>query len=146
MPFRNIQNGKELSQEMSEDALQFKNLVDKRLPEKVAVTLEKVIIDSFEGEGYQDKPKSKWKKRKSKKDDEGRKILVKKGDLKRSPEVRIEGKDIIASTDIIYAQAHNEGNSRLPQRQFMPIPGEENKLLDDTVEKWLDSEMDKIFK
>jgi hypothetical protein len=34
----------------------------------------------------------------------------------------------------------------MPQRQFMPVPGEPFPELENEVEKFLDAEMDKIFK
>jgi phage gpG-like protein len=157
MPLKNVQNGKEFSVEMRESFVKFNNLIDKRLPEKVEVLLEKVITDSFQAEEYQDKKSSKWQGRKKKDlDDAGRKLLIGKGSgkLKRSIEVSRDGKEIKASTDVVYAQIHNEGLQgkafgkypfKMPQRQYMPIPGEANQVLDDAVEKWLDGEMDKIF-
>jgi phage gpG-like protein len=152
MPLRNIQNGKEFNREMSENMRQFRRLVDHRLPEKVEVELEKVIVESFEKENYQDGKSSKWDDRKEK--DPGRKLLIGKGSgkLRRSIEVERDGKEIKATTDVEYAAVHNEGlrsgrgsGFNMPKRQFMPIPGEENPVLDKTVDKWLDDEMDKIF-
>lgn len=151
--FRNIVNGKEFNREMHESFRKFGQLVDKRLPEKVAVELEKTIHDSFEKESYQDGKSSKWDNRKEEVKPQ-RKILIGQqgGTMHRSIEVEHAGNEIKASTDVVYAPVHNEGQRAgrgagftMPKRQFMPIPGEANPQLDKTVEKWLDNEMDKIF-
>lgn len=154
MPLRNIYNGKEFSKEMQEGMTKFHALIARRLPEKVAVELEKVIVKSFDQEQYQEKATSKWKSRKDNEDPD-RNILIGKagGKLRRSIEVEHHGNEIKASTDVVYAPVHNEGlragkgkGFQMPQRQFMPKPGETNKMLDEAVEKWMDDEMDKIFK
>jgi len=151
--FRNIKNGKEFSREMAESLQKFTLLAGKRLPEKVAVELEKNIHESFEVEAYQDGKNNKWQGRKKLAKPQ-RKILIGQqgGTLHRSIEVEHNGNEIRASTDVVYASVHNEGEKAgrgagftMPKRQFMPAPGEANQKLDKQVEKWLDSEMDKIF-
>jgi phage gpG-like protein len=153
MFLQNILNGKEFSAEMQESFMRFHNLVERRLPEEVEVLLEKLIMESFAKEQYQDVAASHWQARR--KLDSGRGLLIGKGSgkLKRSIEVSRNGNEVSASTDVIYAPVHNEGlragrgaGFQMPQRQFMPIPGEKNEKLDKAVEKFLDSEMDKIFK
>lgn len=143
---RNIQNGKEFSREQNEINAKLKVLLEKRLPEKAEVLLEKSIHDSFDKETYQDGKSSKWDTRK-KEPKQYRKILIGEqgGTLHRSIEVRREGEDIIAGTDVEYAQRHNEGLAKMPQRQFMPAPGENNPQLEKDIEKFLDSELDKLF-
>ena len=153
MALKNTRTGREFSDEMSDSLRQFQVLIDKRLPEKVEVELEKVIIQSFDGEKYRDKNSSKWAERKEQ--DPGRKILIGKGSgkLRRSIEVSHTKDEVKASTDVVYAPVHNEGlkagkgaGFTMPKRQFMPIPGERNQELDNAVEKWMDEQMDKIFK
>lgn len=138
---------------MKESFRKFEDLVSRRLPEKVEVELEKVIIESFDRESYNDGITTlSWPDRKE--DDPGRKLLIGKGSgkLRRSIEVSHTKDTIKASTDVVYAPVHNEGlragrgrGFNMPQRQFMPKPGEANDELDAKVEKWLDNEMDKIF-
>lgn len=130
---------------MRESLVKFEHLLKNRLPEKVEVLLEKSIHDSFEQEKYKDTHASPWAKRK-KPVVPDKKILIGKGTMRRSIEVSRSANEIKASTDVVYAQRHNEGLVKMPQRQFMPKPGEANHELDRDVEKWLDSEMDKIFK
>src|SRR5688572_14512821 len=114
MALKNTRTGREFSDEIKDSLRQFGMLVDKSLPEKVAVELEKVISESFDHEQYQDKQSSygrfdKWKKRKE--EDPGRKLLIGKGSgkLRRSIEVTHNKNEVKASTDIVYAPIHNEG-------------------------------------
>lgn len=152
MSLRNIQTGREFSDEMKDNFNKFEKLMDKKLPEKTAVELEKVILESFDQEQYQDGKASKWQSRKE--EDAGRKILIGKGSgkLKRSIEVTHTSEEVKASTDVVYAPVHNEGlkagrgkGFTMPKRQHMPIPGEKNEKLDKIMDKWMDDEMDKIF-
>jgi len=152
MAFRNTRTGREFSDDMNHSLKQFESLVDKRLPEKVEVELEKIIVESFDDEQYRDKSTSKWRERKEL--DPGRKLLIGKGSgkLRRSIDTSHTKDEVKASTDVVYAPVHNEGlrsgkgnGFSMPQRQFMPKPGERNELLDATIEKWMDNEMDKIF-
>jgi phage gpG-like protein len=158
MPLRNVQNGKEFSQEQKENLQKLDNLIGKRLPEKVVDEAQKIVDESFKKEQYQDKSSPQWKSRKKDKEsgkarESRRALLVKSSALIRSIETDQRGSDIVIHTDVPYAQVHNEGlragkgaGFQMPQREFMPIPGESNPLLDERVEKWLDDEMDKIFK
>ena len=151
--FRNIQTGHSLSSDMNADFAKFRDLVERRLPEKVEVELEKQIVESFDQESFKDGKSSKWQRRK--KEDAGRKILIGKGSgkMKRSIEVSHNKDEVKASSDVIYTAVHNEGLKAgrgagfiMPQRKFMPIPGEADPYLEEKVQKYLDSEMDKIFK
>ncbi len=151
--FRNIQTGQSLSSDMNADLLKFQDLVDRRMPEKVEVELEKQILESFDQEKYKEPKSSKWKNRKEK--DAGRKLLIGKGSgrMKRSIEVSRTKDEIKASSDVIYTAVHNEGlragrgaGFLMPKRQFMPVPGESDPYLEKIIEKFMDTEMDKIFK
>lgn len=157
MALRNTQNGKEFSQEQRENLQKLNTLIGKRLPDKVVDAAQQIVDESFMKEQYQDGKSSKWKGRKRDKEaakerSQRRALLVKTGALIKSVEVGQRGQDIVISTDTSYAQVHNEGGHSgrgagftMPQREFMPIPGEANDKLDKDVEKWLDGEMDKIF-
>ncbi len=150
---RNIRSGKELAQEIKESSGAFLTLLKKRLPEKVAVVLEKSIHDSFDKEAYQDGKSNKWKERKETVTPD-RKILIGKGSGKmhRSIEVEHSESEVRAMSDVEYFNVHNEGlkagrgaGFTMPKRQMAPIAGEGNPEVDKQVEKWLDDEMDKIF-
>ena len=68
---------------------------------------------SFERQGWLDKGMSKWKPRKTTDKNQkrlgSRAILVRRGKLRRSIRMRVNGKLITIFTDIPYAQVHNEG-------------------------------------
>jgi phage gpG-like protein len=154
---RNIQNGKEFSDEMRENNEKTKVLLHKELPEFVEQQAQKIVDESFQKETYQDGQSTHWKERKNdnesaKQRQERRALLVKSSKLIRSVEAERRGDEIIIGSDAEYAQVHNEGlkagkgkGFNMPKRQFMPIPGESNPLLDKRVEKFLDDAMDKIW-
>lgn len=154
---RNIQNGKEFSREMSESSQKLGQLLSTQLPGFIADKAQQIVDDSFMREQYQDGGSSKWKGRKKDKEgklsrSERRALLVKSGKLIKSVETEQRGADIVIGSDTPYAQVHNEGLKSgrgagfiMPERQFMPKPGQANERLNKQVEKFLDSEMDKIF-
>jgi phage gpG-like protein len=163
MPLKNINTGREFSDEMNNSSQRLQALISKRLPERVKDELQKVVDSSFQNEQYQEKKSSKWKGRK--KDSQGslareerRALLVKSGKMIAAAEAEVINSDTIAmrvndAQASVYAPVHNEGlkagrgaGFQMPKRQFMPIPGEANQELDSKVEKWMDDEMDKIFK
>jgi phage gpG-like protein len=88
---------------------------------------------NFEREGYQDTALSPWKASKRKNDpkksvtDQTRKTLTGTGDLKDSIRYDLRGDDVVISSDLDYAAAHNNGTTnagrgnktKLPQRQFL---------------------------
>jgi phage gpG-like protein len=152
MSFRNKRTGKTLSQDLMRSLVQYKALVSKRLPEKAELILMNSVQSSFDQEQYKAKG-SKWAPRKSTDKSAGsRKLLVKSGDLRRSFETFQRGADVGIGTDVEYAQVHNEGlkagrsGFQMPQRQFMPKPGETNAQIERELEQFMDTEMDKIFR
>jgi phage gpG-like protein len=68
-------------------------------------------IRSFRRGGFTDETLVKWQARKSKKDNNGRAILVKTGDLKRSiiDRVNLSALKVVFSSDLPYAAIHNYG-------------------------------------
>lgn len=162
--FRNILNGKPLSREMQESLEKFRVMAEQKLPDHIRDEAQKMVDESFQKEQYQgNSTSSKWEEREF--DDEAgevrtnrRALLVKSGRLIAATEVELRGKDIIAIavTDpqaSVYAPVHNEGlksgrgaGFKMKKRQFMPIPGEPAPRLEAVTDKWMDSEMDKIFK
>lgn len=153
MSFRNKRTGKTLSQDLQRQLVQYKALVSKRLPEKAELVLMKSVQSSFDQEQYKAKG-SKWAPRKGTDKSAGnRKLLVKGGDLRRSFETFQRGADVGIGTDVEYAQVHNEGlkagrgaGFQMPQRQFMPKPGETNAEIEREIDTWMNNEMDKIFR
>ncbi|MEO6901560.1 MAG: phage virion morphogenesis protein [Bacteroidia bacterium] len=84
---------------------------------------------SFSDQGFTDQTLSQWQGRKSKRDNTGRAILVKTGTLKRSIVKRTSGYTAIISSNVPYANVHNDGGSirkrgrggvfNMPKRQFV---------------------------
>jgi phage gpG-like protein len=162
--FKNIFNGKEFSKEMGESLRQFIVMAEQKLPDHIRDEAQKLVDESFQKEQYQgDSKSSKWEARAD--DDEAdnvrtqrRALLVDSGKLIAGTEVELRSKDTIAIavTDpeaVKYAAVHNEGlragrgaGFKMKKRQFMPIPGEASPRLDNAIDKWMDKEMDKIFK
>jgi len=162
--FRNILNGKLLSQEAQESLNKFIVMAEQKLPDHIRDEAQKLVDDSFQKEQYQgDTKSSKWEDRSH--DDEAwnvrterRALLVKSGRLIAATEVELRGKDTIAIAvndplASVYAPVHNEGlmagkskGFKMKKRQFMPIPGESSPRLNAAIDKWMDNEMDKIFK
>lgn len=65
-------------------------------------------------EGFIDKSREKWKKRKQ--EDAGRGILIKSGRLVRSIRISsLSPSRVTISTDVPYAEAHNEGQTLKPK-------------------------------
>lgn len=84
----------------------------KKLPRRVAVVAENFSKERFREQGWKSTTVEPWKKRKhDKAKDTGRAILVKSGRLRRSIKARAVGFDITVSSDVPYAQAHNDGFS-----------------------------------
>lgn len=112
---------KQKQKEVERMCYEFKNVM--------GVDAVKHFKKSFELGGFVDKVLSPWEKRKSKKDDEGRAILVKTGELKDSIRVERETKDgVVITSDKEYAKIHNEGlegsawgkhRFQMPKRQFI---------------------------
>lgn len=142
---------------MNENSQKLGALLSNKLPEFIQDKAQQIVDDSFNKEQYQDAGSSKWKGRKKDKEakmsrQERRALLVKSGRLIKSVETERRGADIIIGTDTPYAAVHNEGlqsgrgsGFKMPERQFMPKPGESNEQLNKKVEKFLDDQMDKIF-
>lgn len=160
---RNTRNGKEFSREMQETLQKFKVVIEQKLPDHIKDKSQQIVDKSFEQEQFADGKSPKWKGRKKdaesgKARTERRALLVKDGKLIASVEAEVRSKDTVAIAvndpeASKYAAVHNEGlqsgrggSFKMPKRQFMPAPGEDFPELDKHVEKFLDDEMDKIFR
>ncbi len=84
----------------------------KKLPAKVAVTVENFTAERFRAQNWLDRAAEPWQPRKADKaKDEGRAVLVKTGQLRRSIKARARGMDVTIGSDKPYAQIHNEGGT-----------------------------------
>ncbi len=153
MPITNITTGQTIGNDMHYDANKLKELISIRLPDKVISTAEAIVHGSFDQEQFKDKNSSKWKPRKKEEKGGSLKLLVKSpGGLKADITIEKRGDEVVIGSDKIYAPVHNEGlrsgrgaGFQMPQRQFMPIPGQSNSELDEAMDKFMDDELDKIF-
>lgn len=100
--------------------------------------------DSFTNQGFQDDVIEKWKPRKRiDRKRPGRGILIDTGKLRRSPTWRRKGKyEALITSNLPYANRHNEGLSGMTKRQFVGYSGVLNRRL---VKKF-DSRIKRIFK
>lgn len=154
--FRNKRNGRSLSQDLNQIARELDQLLKKELPREAEAKLQEIVFSSFEKEQYQDGKSKKWKSRKQsvKEAKQGsRKLLIKTGEGRRSVDTFRRGNTVGVGTDSPYMPVHNEGKQagkgkgfKMPERQHMPKPGEENKVIMNHLDKFLDKKSDKIFR
>lgn len=95
-----------------------------------AVQLEQFVDQNFAEGGFYNTAFKKWKDRKN--GDKSRPVLVKSGDLRRAAtDARRKGDGVEVRINLPYAQAHNEGTSKLPKRQFIG----NSSVLQDLIER-----------
>ena len=119
------------------------------LPTKLANEAKNHFLQSFRDGGFTDRNLSKWKPRKvNTKNNIGRGILVKTGNLRRSIKVRYVSFDkvIIGSYGLDYAATHNYGLNvrgfKMPKRQFIG----NSVQLENRMKKMVNSDFGKILK
>jgi phage gpG-like protein len=101
-------------------------------------------VKSFKDGGFTDDTFKAWQPRKSKKDNAGRAILVKKGDLRRSVNrtINLSQLRVIFKSDLPYSAIHNYGlqgrNFKMPQRQFIGKSAKVDKMAINILEKKID--------
>ena len=118
-------------------------------------TAKTFFTDNFRKQGFEDKTVSKWKPRKDTgKRSQGRAILVKSGDLRRSIRFDTVNKSNLSvriATDLPYAKIHNEGLTgkawgkapfKMPKRQFIG----DSYALNEKIKKVLLTNINKAFK
>lgn len=85
--------------------------------------------DSFRNQGFTDDTLIRWKARK-KREREGRAILTKTGNLRRSLKKSNVGQYAIKITsNLPYANRHNDGLNKMPKRQFVGYSGKLNRKI-----------------
>ena len=157
MPIIKIATGESLSNDMNNASQRLRDLIANKLPVHTEQRAQDIVDESFQQEQYKEKNTSKWKGRDKEEQpgkarSERRGILVKSSTMIDSTKAERRGADVIIGSDTPYSQVHNEGlrsgrgaGFQMPQRQFMPIPGESNSELDAAMDKFMDDELDKIF-
>ena len=156
--FRNSKTGRSMTDDFKQMAKDLNKMLNEVTLEAES-KLEEIWSDSFESERYKGGKSSKWKGRKKpdKGDGSARKerrgLLVKEGDLIGSADTFHKGREAGIRTDVPYAQVHNEGlkagrgkGFTMPERQFMPKPGEESKVVTKHLDKVIEEKMDKIMR
>ena len=85
---------------------------------------------SFANQGFTDESLSTWKPRKRSERGKSRAILVKSGRLRRSLRSKRFGSLAVKiMTDVPYARVHNNGEGRMPKRQFIGYSGQLNRKI-----------------
>lgn len=140
--------------------------LNSRMPTIMGNEALKVIDKNFENESYDTgSGKEKWEQRSAKTNaqydsrkgglkgsvfNSANKILQQTGNLRDAVRKKVYNASVFIGVDlkrIPYAQAHNEGNEYLPQRQYMPIEGEpENPAIMIAVLKKIKFEHEKIMR
>jgi phage gpG-like protein len=158
MAFKSGSNS--LGDDIARQMNQLEQLLGSGLPNYLEDGLADIVEGSFQQEMYMGElPGRKWDQRKvdpqkGMKRDDRRALLFDKGELRRSIDVEQNGDTITVGSDSDYAQIHNEGLKgkaygkhpfKMPQRQFMPIPGDPVPALEAKTDHWLDQQMDAIF-
>ncbi len=123
--------------EFQQFAARARRLLQEPAPAIVGIEATKHFKASFQNEGFTDQSLEKWpdisekrKRQKTKRNGSRAKILTDTGDLSNSLTWTHEGDNVIVSSDLPYAQRHNEGLSNMPKRQFMgPSQQLDNKII-----------------
>jgi len=126
------------------------NALKDELPTILANDMVNFFKKSFRKQGWDDGGTQPWSPRK--KQDSGRAILVKTGDLSQSPEVESANwKRIRIKSDLPYSAIHNEGKQglawgkhsfKMPKRKFM---GNSRTLTNQLKEK-MEKKMNIVFR
>jgi ABC-type uncharacterized transport system involved in gliding motility auxiliary subunit len=159
----NVRNLNQFSSDMNAGRKELERIFNSKLPDHAEAFAQDIVDRSFANEQYQDGGKStKWQGRK--KDKEGKKqrterkaLLVQSREMQnqtiatqarsigdRSHEIVITSSKQVGEWNL--GQIHNEGLDPVPQRQFMPMEGEENPELTRQIQTFMDDQMDRIFK
>ena len=146
---------KQFEKQIERHAQQLAQAFQRRIPVKVAVAAEHHFRDNFRKGGFVNGGLHRWKpsKRRSnpKHPDRAYGTLMSRRDhLYSSVRHSTRPYTAVVSTDVPYAQAHNEGTNnagrghrtRIPKRQFMG----DSKELTEQVKKIVTDEVDKILK
>lgn len=91
-------------------------------------------VTNFDREAFVDDQTDKWPARKSRRDNAGRRLLVKTGKLRQSIRILSRASNKIQiGTLVHYGKYHNFGTKRLPKRQFLGdsrvVDRKNNKIL-----------------
>ena len=135
---------------------EFKRWFDNDLPRMVGIEAVNFFTENFEQEGFTDVNFMPWKEVKRRENPRPNrttdmlKILTKSGNLGRSIEYTAEPGQVIISSDLDYAAAHNEGTSTAGRNRNVTIPKRQfigkSETFDKQVIKVMKEGADKILK
>jgi phage gpG-like protein len=101
-----------------------------KIVEAAGVIAVNHFTKSFSNGGFTDESLERWKPRKRAERGKSRAVLVKSGRLRRSLRSRRLGNLAVKiMTDVPYARVHNNGEGRMPKRQFIGYSGQLNRKL-----------------
>jgi phage gpG-like protein len=99
---------------------------------------------SFRDGGFTDESLETWKPRKRAERGKNRAVLVKSGRLRRS--LRSKKFGVLAvkiMTDVPYAKIHNNGEGKMPKRQFIGYSGKLNRSIIAFIDKKIKAQFNK---
>lgn len=148
----------DIEQKLKRIAKELSRYIKQDAPIIIGTEAVNFFSESFENEGFTDKNLVKWKevKRRLNAREGKRKASAKykilsseRNNLSESLNFHIQGKQVIITSDVEYAEAHNEGtnhagrnrNVSIPKRQFV---GKSQKL-DEIIEKEITKDLKRIF-
>jgi phage gpG-like protein len=115
-----------------------------KLVEASGVIAVNHFTKSFSDGGFTDESLERWKPRKRAERGKSRAVLVKSGRLRRSLRSRRLGNLAIKiMTDVPYARVHNNGEGRMPKRQFIGYSGQLNRKLLAFIDKNIKKQFNK---
>jgi phage gpG-like protein len=115
-----------------------------KLVEAAGVIAVNHFTKSFSDGGFTDETIERWKPRKRAERGKSRAVLVKSGRLRRSLRSRRLGNLAIKiMTDVPYARVHNNGEGRMPKRQFIGYSGQLNRKLMAFIDKNIKKQFNK---
>ena len=124
--------------------------LENKLPTIVGVEATKHFKGSFQPgiEGFTDQALEAWPDVSEKRKAQKRRangslspILTDTGDLADSITWQQQGNNVVISSDLPYAQRHNEGTNGMPKRQFFGA----SQVLDRTIQAKIERELDRLF-
>lgn len=99
---------------------------------------------SFANQGFTDESISRWQPRKRAERGKNRAVLVKSGRLRRSLRSKRFGSLAVKiMTDVPYASVHNNGEGRMPKRQFIGYSGQLNRKIIAFIDKNIKQQFNK---
>jgi phage gpG-like protein len=115
-----------------------------KMVEAAGVLAVNHFTKSFRDGGFTDESLETWKPRKRAERGKSRAILVKSGRLRRSIRSKRFGVlSVKIMTDVPYARVHNNGEGKMPKRQFIGYSGKLNRSIIAFIDKKIKAQFNK---